>query len=60
MAEALEEVDTLTTQQSIHMVVSSPGSYLFEIENAQGKKKSKFLEKKIFLDFFWIFFRIFF
>lgn len=36
MAETMEEVTTIESHQSIHMVISSPGSYLFEVECEKG------------------------
>ena len=41
MAEALEQIEELESHQSIHVVISSPGSYLFEIEDHKGSMKFK-------------------
>ena len=41
MAEALEQIEELESHQSIHVVISSPGSYLFEIEDHKGSLEFK-------------------
>ena len=46
MAEADEEIDKLTSLQSIQRVLSSPGSYLFQIENEFGERSLASLPQK--------------
>ena len=53
MAEADEEIDKLTSLQSIQRVLSSPGSYLFQIENEFGERSLASLPQK-FRNTIWV------
>ncbi|CAG5089779.1 Oidioi.mRNA.OKI2018_I69.PAR.g12346.t1.cds [Oikopleura dioica] len=53
MAEADEEIDKLTSLQSIQRVLSSPGSYLFQIENQFGERSLASLPQK-FRNTIWV------